>query len=115
MAQNTFASTRGNWGSPRTEYCNARRREIWAQPACNPTGNFEFTFGGGLHPPSGNRPRPPNLLGNTYAYIPVSISLNDDRLIIHTNQGKLKGLASGRNTLQRAYAKSSHKTNPTPL
>lgn len=32
----------------------------------------------------------PNLLGNTYAYIPASLSLNDDKIIIHANLGMLK-------------------------
>lgn len=32
----------------------------------------------------------PNLLGNTYAYIPASFSFNDDKIIIHTNLGALK-------------------------
>lgn len=32
----------------------------------------------------------PNLLGNTYAYIPASFSFNDDKIIIHANLGALK-------------------------
>lgn len=104
--------------------------ELWALPACNPTGNLEFTFGGGKAKPEGGQVtsdyvfqaktlfRPletnnwgwglalgsirhpeitpgPNMLGNTYAYIPVSVSLNDDRAIIHANFGWLKDKASG--------------------
>ena len=38
----------------------------------------------------------PNLLGNTYAYIPVSVSFNNDALILHTNIGWLRDQASGR-------------------
>lgn len=84
--------------------------ELWALPACNPTGNLEFTLGGGRAKPQGEQAttdylfqlktlfRPlatndwgwglavgtirhpeinpgPNMLGNTYAYIPLSISL----------------------------------------
>ncbi|WP_367156054.1 hypothetical protein [Methylomonas sp. HYX-M1] len=108
-------------------------QEIWALPACNPTGNLEFTIGGGvakyegesttndyvfqaktllrrletndwglglgigtiLHPEINPGP---NQLGNTYAYIPLSVSLSDDKLIIHANVGWLKDKASGLNT-----------------
>ncbi|MBL8427420.1 MAG: hypothetical protein JNM16_08135, partial [Dechloromonas sp.] len=87
-------------------------KELWALPACNPTGNLEFTVGGGrarhddapatsdyvfqaktLFRPLetndwgigfavGTIRHPeinpgPNMLGNTYAYIPLSVSLND--------------------------------------
>ena len=41
----------------------------------------------------------PNQLGNTYAYVPVSLSLRDDRVIVHTNLGWLRDQASGRDTL----------------
>lgn len=37
----------------------------------------------------------PNLLGNSYAYIPISLSLDDDRLILHWNGGLLRDRASG--------------------
>jgi hypothetical protein len=104
--------------------------ELWALPACNPTGNLEFTFGGGRSKPQGEQAtsdyvfqaktllRPletngwgmglavgtihhpeinpgPNMLGNTYAYIPLSISLNDDEIILHANLGWLKDKSSG--------------------
>ncbi|MGB4346203.1 MAG: hypothetical protein WBJ21_07375, partial [Burkholderiaceae bacterium] len=97
-------------------------KELWALPACNPTGNLEFTFGGGRERSQGEQAtddyvfqiktlfRPldtngwgvgfaagtirhpkinpgPNILGNTYAYIPLSISLNDDKAIVHANIG----------------------------
>ena len=39
----------------------------------------------------------PNLLGNTYAYIPVSVSTHDDKVIFHTNVGLLKDKATGEN------------------
>lgn len=100
-------------------------QEIWALPACNPTGNLEFTIGGGLAKYAGEsatsdyvfqaktliRPLETNnwglglsvgtilhpeinpglnQLGNTYAYIPLSVSLSDDKVIIHTNIGWLK-------------------------
>lgn len=99
-------------------------RELWALPACNPTGNLEFTFGaGGAHthgqPASsdfvfqlktllkplerndwgvglaaGKVQHPgvnpgPNQLGNHYAYVPLSMSLADDSIIIHGNLGWL--------------------------
>lgn len=105
-------------------------KEVWALPACNPGGNFEFTVGGGrakhdgeaatsdyafqaktlLRPLAANdwgigfavgtirHPKinpGPNMLGNTYAYIPWSLSLSDDRVIIHANLGWLKDKASG--------------------
>lgn len=37
----------------------------------------------------------PNLLGNTYAYIPVSFSTHNDQVIFHTNVGWLKDKATG--------------------
>jgi hypothetical protein len=108
--------------------------EAWALPACNPTGNLEFTAGGALanykygssskdyvfqaktlfrhletnnwgwglafgtdhHP--GNSPGP-NLLGNTYAYLPVSASFNDDKLVLDMNLGWLKDRATGINNV----------------
>lgn len=40
----------------------------------------------------------PNMLGNTYAYIPMSVSLNDGQAVIHANLGWLKDKASGLNS-----------------
>jgi hypothetical protein len=37
----------------------------------------------------------PNLLGNVYAYVPLSVSFNDDSVVMHTNIGWLKDRASG--------------------
>lgn len=109
-------------------------KELWVLPACNPTGNLEFTVGGGRArhdgEPSTNdyvfqaktllRPLEtndwglglalgtirhpkinpgPNMLGNTYAYVPLSVSLNDDKVILHANLGWLKDKASGQNNL----------------
>lgn len=108
-------------------------REVWALPACNPSGDLEFTFGGGRARYDGESAtrdyvlqaktlfRPletngwgwglaagtirhpeinpgPNLLGNTYAYVPVSLSLHDDRVVVHANLGWLKDRASGRSS-----------------
>lgn len=105
-------------------------REIWALPACNPTGNLEFTVGGGSATPKDQSAttdqvyqlktlfRPlntngwgiglalgrvlhpdvnpgPNLLGNSYAYVPLSVSFHDDKVIMHSNLGWLKDNASG--------------------
>jgi hypothetical protein len=98
--------------------------EYWALPACNPTGNLEFTLGAGVADYRGALPNPgadyvfqlkslykeletnsygiglavgtiahpnnipgPNLMGNYYAYIPYSVSFNDDKLITHINVG----------------------------
>ena len=109
-------------------------KELWALPACNPTGNLEFTVGGGRARHDGEpgtsdyvfqaktlfRPLEsndwgigiavgtirhpeinpgPNMLGNTYAYVPLSVSLNDDKVILHANLGWLKDKASGQNNL----------------
>lgn len=41
-------------------------------------------------------PPGPNQLGTTYAYVPLSLSLRDDRVIVHTNVGWLNDKASGR-------------------
>jgi hypothetical protein len=41
----------------------------------------------------------PNLLGNTYAYVPVSVSLLDDRLVLHGNLGWLRDKASRQHRL----------------
>jgi hypothetical protein len=103
--------------------------EFWALPACNLTGNFEITAGGGKaksndsittndfvvqgktlfkelntnswgwglafgrvnHPQSDPGP---NQLGNSYAYIPASVSLMDDKVIVHMNMGRLKDKAT---------------------
>lgn len=112
---------------------NPDSNELWALPACNPTGGLEFTFGGGRMKRQGEAAtndyvfqaktlfRPletngwgwglavgtirhpeinpgPNMLGNTYAYIPLSVSLNDDKVIIHTSLGWLKDKGSGLNS-----------------
>ena len=108
------------------------RRENWALPACNPTGNFEITAGGGNFSgavPSDGRDavlqgktlfRPlqtndwgwgvalgriehgadlpgPNRLGNTYLYLPLSVSTQDDRVVWHTNLGWMRDRESQRN------------------
>ncbi len=107
--------------------------EVWATPACNPTGNLEFTVGGGLAGAKGGNgewsndyvfqaktlfktletnswgvgiavgtilhPKinpGPNLLGNTYAYMPLSFSLADDLVVIHSNVGWIHDKASSR-------------------
>lgn len=104
--------------------------ELWALPACNPTGNLEFTFGGGVAREDGTRggiedyvfqaktlfreltpggwgagiamgtimhPKinpGPNLLGNTYVYLPLSLSFSDDRAVLHLNAGWLRDKAT---------------------
>jgi hypothetical protein len=111
---------------------NRGSTEIWALPACNPTGNFEVTLGGGRAKPHGEpatadyilqaktlfralQPNGwgwglaagtirhpeispgPNMLGNTYAYVPMSFSLNNDAVVVHANLGWLRDKASSRN------------------
>lgn len=110
--------------------------EAWATPACNPTGNLEFTLGGGLvrypdvslapsedyiiqlktlmrqlhtndwgwglavgtiHHPKVNPG--PNLLGNTYLYLPVSKSFADDLVVVHVNTGWLHDKVSDRDRM----------------
>lgn len=106
--------------------------ELWALPACNPTGNLEFTVGGGRAHQDGERGtsdfvfqlktlfRPldtngwgwglgvgtvrhpqinpgPNQLGNAYAYVPMSFSFQDDRVVVHANVGWLRERATQRN------------------
>ncbi len=108
--------------------------ELWALPACNPTGNLELTFGGGYAHVDGagasndylvqlkTLARPlrtndwgigialgtirhpqvnpgPNLLGNTYAYVPLSASFAHDRLVVHANLGWLRDKATQRSQL----------------
>ncbi len=105
--------------------------ELWALPACNPTGNLELTVGGGAARTDGSpagstsdyvlqaktlfKPLEtngwgvgaavgvirhpevnpgPNLMGNQYAYIPLSLSFADDLLIVHANAGWLHDRAT---------------------
>lgn len=108
------------------------RNEYWALPACNPSGNFEITVGGGRfnaegqphssddvlqgktllrqlepngwgwglafgtvrHP--GAQPGP-NHLGNRYAYVPLSVSMLDDKVVVHTNLGWTRERQTQRN------------------
>ncbi len=107
--------------------------EVWALPACNPTGNLELTLGGGIAKNDGlassstndfvmqaktlfkpletngwgigaaigaiQHPEispGPNLLGNQYAYVPLSMSFADDLLIVHVNAGWLRDKATGK-------------------
>ncbi|MFZ2854989.1 MAG: hypothetical protein WAZ34_12880 [Rhodocyclaceae bacterium] len=41
----------------------------------------------------------PNLLGNTYAYIPLTVSFLDDRALVHSNLGWLRDRATRRDNL----------------
>lgn len=109
-------------------------REVWALPACNPTGNLEFTVGGGrakrdsaegtedyvfqvktlVRPlqtdgwgwglAAGTVRHPdispgPNLLGNTYAYLPASFSFAGDRVVVHANFGWLRERVTNRDSV----------------
>ncbi len=110
---------------------DANRTELWALPACNPTGNLEITVGAAAYRETHNaqsadtvlqvktlfRPMTPNswgagvalgqvshrphtasdlAQGQTYAYVPVSVSFMDDRWVSHTNVGWARGRVSGR-------------------
>jgi hypothetical protein len=112
--------------------------EKWAFPACNLTGNFEITAGGGHFKTTGevatndyvlqgkslyrelktndygwglavgqiNHPSTtagPNSLGNTYAYIPLSISTMNDKVIYHTNLGWLRDKLTNENRMTYGF------------
>lgn len=108
------------------------RSENWALPACNPTGNFEITAGGG-HFKADNLPSSsdgmlqgktllrelrtndwgwglafgvvrhsgaqpgPNNMGSRYMYVPLSVSMLNDRLVTHANLGWTRESQTGRN------------------
>lgn len=55
-----------------------------------------LAFGKVLHPEVNPGP---NLLGNTYAYVPVTVSFLEDRALIHTNLGWLRDRATQRDNL----------------
>lgn len=99
---------------------NRHSTEMWAMPACNFTGNVELAAGGALTREAGHthasdlalqgktlfKPMEPNGWGvglaagmvrypkanarDWYALIPVSFSLRDDDLLVHTNLGWLR-------------------------
>lgn len=102
---------------------NSNSSELWALPACNPSGNFEVTLGGALSKVDSQKSTAdiilqaktiikelkandwgigfalgtanhqsddypgPNGVGSSYAYIPISISSFDDKLLTHINVG----------------------------
>ena len=99
-------------------HLHGSQHEFWALPACNPGGNFEFTFGGALAYADGTQESGALVIqgktlfkpletngygiglaagyatqpgsahtGNPYFYVPISFSLADDRVVIHTNLG----------------------------
>lgn len=124
--------------------------ENWTLPACNPTGNFEITAGGG-HTKNKSEPAindyvlqgktlfrdltknsygwglavgrvnhpssipGPNSMGNTYAYIPVSISTMDDKVIYHTNVGWLRDKASSEQRMTYGFGAEVQTTNKLML
>lgn len=112
---------------------NRQSQELWALPACNPTGNLELTLGGGIANNDGSASNSttdfviqaktlfkplitngwgigaavgaiqhpeinpgPNLLGNQYAYVPLSMSFADDQIVLHMNAGWLHDRATGK-------------------
>lgn len=124
-------------------------KELWALPACNPTGNFEVTFGGAVAKSDGEKAnqdyvlqlktlfRPletngwgigfalgtvkhpgvtpgPNQYGNTYSYVPLSMSFLDDKLIMHINAGVLHDRDSRQNNLTWGVG-SEYKLSPRLL
>ena len=120
--------------------------EKWALPACNPTGNFEITAGGGHTKNTGepatndyvlqgkslfreldtngygwglavghiNHPSTapgPNGLGNTYAYIPLSISTLNDKVIYHTNMGWMRDKATNEHRMTYGFGAEIQTSN----
>src|SRR3954463_5090656 len=98
---------------------NRDSTEFWALPACNPTGNLELTAGGGRTNEAGSirttdqqlqaktlfKPLEPDGWGvglavgtvghpgarrDSYAYVPGSLSLLRDRIVLHANAGALR-------------------------
>ncbi len=122
-----------------------QRNELWALPACNPGGNFEFTLGGALARAHGEADSGAVLVqgktlfrklesngfgfglaagyatqpgngqsGAPYFYFPASLSLADDRIVVHSNLGATYdresrgtrltwGLGSEIQTIERLY------------
>ncbi|WP_232496469.1 MULTISPECIES: hypothetical protein [Methylotenera] len=102
-------------------------RDLWALPACNPTGNFEVTLGiNQLQTHANNNVDSYMLQGKTlfrelqtnswgagvafgiirprhgdagadFIYVPYSMSFADDTLIVHANLGWIKNRASSFN------------------
>jgi len=99
------------------------RSEFWALPACNPTGNLEITAGGASFSGANQaqstdavvqiktlfKSMPTNgwgagvasgmSQGQTYLYVPVSMSFGDGRWVTHSNVGWARDRASGQDQL----------------
>ncbi|MEY4763822.1 MAG: hypothetical protein RI907_495 [Pseudomonadota bacterium] len=54
----------------------------------------------------------PNMLGNTYAYVPLSVSLRDDAVVLHTNLGWLRDRASSQHSLTWGLGAEVRLTGP---
>ena len=108
---------------------NTSSTEYWALPACNFSGNLEIAFGGaGITSPQGIqsavvlqgktifKPLETNgwgaglvfgnqsnagrgFVGDLYANIPVSVSFQDNRVLLHANLGWLRGRETRRYAL----------------
>ena len=104
---------------------NRDSTEYWALPACNFTGTLELTFGGARTRDSDRsyasdiqaqgklmlRPLEINAVGiavvagtvrhpqadarDWFVYVPISVSLLDDRVVVHTNLGGVREGESG--------------------
>jgi hypothetical protein len=119
--------------------------EFWALPACNPTGNLEFTLGAGrVHQSNyatndyvlqvktlfkemapggvgwglavGKIAHPsinpgPNLLGNQYAYLPISFLSQSSRQAIHLNLGALQYDRTGQTRATWGLGLEQHSTD----
>lgn len=82
-------------GAPGTEDYVFQAKTLFRPLATNDWG-WGLTLGTVRHP----REYPgPNLLGNSYVTLPLSVSFDDDNVVLHANVGWLRERASGRRHL----------------
>lgn len=89
-----MGSTRGDGQAPSEDYV-LQAKTLFKPLESNGWG-WGLTVGKVAHP--GINPGP-NLLGNTYAFLPASFSFLDDRLVLHANLGWLREKASRQDNL----------------
>ena len=80
-------------GSTRTSDVVLQAKTVFKPLDTNDWG-WGLTLGNVRHPNTANTGA-----GDWYAYVPLSVSLNDDRVVIHTNLGWLRETPSRRNFL----------------
>jgi len=77
-------------GLPRTHDTILQLKTLWREVEPNGWG-VGLAIGTVQHP---SIHPGPNQLGNHYAYIPISVSFDDDQLVVHANVGHLRDRAS---------------------